>query len=415
MEISGGVLSASENFTKKVTQKDLDLFSYLKGLKVAVAIAVIRVKPEKVTGVEFAEALYSLIVSKKNKTNKKNKEIKQILNSISISNSMTPGKPTLYSLFDKSLTESSSKCFSSNTQINILLSVAFLNKFNKFLVDKLSNLSSNSSNNSSISFSIVTDKIEIIYLETQSYLVSNKCSDTVKLGLQLVTEIANKLEVLCYNEDSDPVYKALLSYILNKTIEITGIVQQCILEATSFQDYFCIKRHTEVIELLSLSASLFTIVVKTLANCLSTLLIKLASTIFTSTDNLNDSRLNVCLFTNSGHLMDLMSKLFTSMAALVLHHENEDKKQNEMEKKAEKSKRKRKKDKLINKIVITKPSSRLCVVLKGDGCNFDYVLDSLGCVDSWLSKDPLFIMFMVKIKENVENLIEIVDRILADE
>merc|ERR1719427_1412038 len=113
-------MSASENFTKKVTQKDLDLFNYLKGLKVAVAI---RVKPEKVTGVEFAEALYSLIVSKKNKTNKKNKEIKQILNSISISNSMTPRKPTLYSLFDKSLTESSSKCFTSNIQINILLSV----------------------------------------------------------------------------------------------------------------------------------------------------------------------------------------------------------------------------------------------------------------------------------------------------
>lgn len=418
MELPSVVLKSCKNSTKNITHKELPLSNCMKGLKVAVGLAVIRTKPKNLSGVEFAKALYSLTVNKKSDDTKKNKEIKELLNSISSLNTLSPGKRNLCSLYDKSLTVLPSKSCSPDTQISFLLSVAFLNKFDSFLSDKLLNFSSVTLKKDSICLSTVTDKIEIIYLETQSYLVSNKCSENIKVAMKLITKIVNKLEVFCYIEGCDPFYKALLSFILNKTIEIVGLVQQYILEATSFRDYFYIKRYTEVTEILSLSASLFTIIVKTLSNCLSTFISKLASTIFSSKDNSNNSRLNVCLFTNTGHLMNLVSKLFTLMIDLVLYHENEDSKQNEIEKYEEKSKCNIKIDhslinKSINKVVNSNTSSRLSFILKSDGCNFDYVLESLGCVDSWLSKDPLFIMFMVKIQSNVQDLIKAIDNILT--
>ena len=420
MELPSVVLKSYKNPTKNIAHKDLSLSNCMKGLKVAVGLAVIRTKPNNLSGVEFAKALYSLTVNKKSDDTKKNKEIKELLNSISSFNTLSPGKPNLCSLHNKNLTVFPSKSCSPDKQISFLLSVAFLNKFDKFLSDKLLNFSSVTLKKDSISLSTVTDKIEIIYLETQSYLVRKKFSENIKVGMKLITKIANKLEVFCYIEGCDPFYKAVLSFILNKTIEIVSLVQQYILEATSFQDYFYIKRYTEVVEILSVSASLFTTIVKTLSNCLSTFISKLASTIFSSKDNSNNSRLNVCLFTNTGHLMNLLSKIFTIMIDLVLYHKNKDSKQNEIQKSDEKTKCDIKIDhslvnKSVNKVVNSNTSSRLSFILKSDGCNFDYVLDSLGCVDSWLSKDPLFIMFMVKIQSNVEDLIKSIDNILTFE
>ena len=388
------MISSNTSLIKSEDVINEEVNTSFEGLRLAVAITIIKLKPPNQSASSYAEQLYSMVSSSRKKKLNEDRQLNSILMSLK-SPKTTVKDPSLKKpLFTDPMIHTN---MNSSKKIQFIMSVASLNKFNKVF-----------ENTSILQKELLEYKdrffqdIDVVVAAVQEQ-ISTKSSDVaVDAGLQQICKIANNLEKFSLQKYCEGIYKMLLSYILNKITTVTEVIQMFILECTSFEEYFNISSLNQILLTLSQNSSIFISIVKQIVRCIKTTSDQFACRLRKEKIEVTSSNLNVCLFTNIGYLLQMLHDILSNKILLLDEWKIqtcEDAAKNNSEKATER------KNILLQNEDQVDGSLQAALVFHNSKSNLLFLIKNLNLMSCLVEQVPLLTMFASQCQMLVEQLV----------